>query len=169
MTAHGSEFSPPTHPHILSPEQTTLIDVDDAAMRAFEQDYYNDPDAILDQDKSGQSVYDEAKAQVEQTGEPESKSTDDDDADLLPIVSRNRDWTRLAACREENPELFFSAFNERGGKRTYREELAIAVCKRCAVIEQCGQYAIDNREPYGVWGGMTEDVRDAVIRRSQRR
>jgi WhiB family transcriptional regulator, redox-sensing transcriptional regulator len=30
------------------------------------------------------------------------------------------------------------------------------------VIEQCRRHALTVREPYGVWGGLTEDERNTV-------
>ena len=33
---------------------------------------------------------------------------------------------------------------------------------RCDVRVECADYAIRAREPYGVWGGMTEEERERV-------
>jgi WhiB family redox-sensing transcriptional regulator len=37
------------------------------------------------------------------------------------------------------------------------------------VIEQCRRHALTVREPYGVWGGLTEDDREAVYSGDRRR
>lgn len=40
---------------------------------------------------------------------------------------------------------------------------AIKVCEGCPILEHCRTYAIDHRETYGVWGGMSEaELRRAV-------
>ena len=66
------------------------------------------------------------------------------------------------ACREENPELFFHPEGERGPSRRNRESAAKAVCARCPVVTECAVHALAVREPYGVWGGLSEDDREAV-------
>ena len=38
----------------------------------------------------------------------------------------------------------------------------------CPVIEQCRSYALAAQEPYGIWGGMTEEERREEIRSSGR-
>jgi len=42
---------------------------------------------------------------------------------------------------------------------------AKAVCTACPVRLQCLVYALDQREWFGVWGGMTERERRALLRR----
>jgi len=36
------------------------------------------------------------------------------------------------------------------------------VCVRCPVLRQCRQHALSVREPYGVWGGLSEEDREVV-------
>ena len=43
--------------------------------------------------------------------------------------------------------------------QTRRDERAKQVCATCPVLQQCREHALAAREPYGVWGGMTEDER----------
>jgi len=43
-------------------------------------------------------------------------------------------------------------------------ERALKVCERCPIRVRCRQYAISNLETHGVWGGMTEGQRAAVMR-----
>ena len=42
---------------------------------------------------------------------------------------------------------------------------AKAVCKGCPVVAECLADALDNRTEFGVWGGMTERERRALLRR----
>jgi WhiB family transcriptional regulator, redox-sensing transcriptional regulator len=73
------------------------------------------------------------------------------------------DWQLEAACRQVNPELFFNPEGERGSERRSRGSQAIAVCSGCPVLQYCRDHALQTREPYGVWGGMTEDQRWAYL------
>lgn len=71
------------------------------------------------------------------------------------------EWQYDGACRRVDPSVFFHPEGERGPARRRRDESAKAVCATCPVMEQCRQHALTVREPYGVWGGMTEDEREA--------
>ncbi len=81
------------------------------------------------------------------------------------------DWQVDGACRTADPQLFFHPEGERGPARRNRDASALAVCAGCPVIEQCRQHGLSVREPYGVWGGLTEDDREAVylVQRRQAR
>lgn len=68
-------------------------------------------------------------------------------------------WQMQAACADVDDALFFHPEGERGPRRRSRDAAAKAVCARCPVIQQCREHALAVREPYGVWGGMTEDER----------
>ncbi|GAA4417638.1 WhiB family transcriptional regulator [Georgenia halophila] len=73
------------------------------------------------------------------------------------------EWQYQGACREADPDLFFHPEGERGGTRRRRDAAAKAVCATCPVIEQCRQASLAVREPYGVWGGLSEDERQEVL------
>jgi len=73
------------------------------------------------------------------------------------------DWRDLAACRGEDPELFFPIGTS--GPALLQVEQAKAVCRRCSVIDQCLAEALRRREMYGIWGGTTEAERAELIRR----
>ncbi|MDT0347551.1 WhiB family transcriptional regulator [Streptomyces litchfieldiae] len=77
------------------------------------------------------------------------------------------DWRHQGVCREEDPELFFPIGNT--GPALLQIEEAKAVCRRCPVMEQCLQWAMETRQEHGVWGGMSEDERRAMARRAKRR
>ncbi len=69
-------------------------------------------------------------------------------------------------CMGVDPDLFFP---ERGASTREAKE----VCRGCVVREECLEYALDNGEKFGIWGGMSERERRrlrrvrALERRSQ--
>jgi len=71
------------------------------------------------------------------------------------------DWQLEGSCRRVNPEVFFHPEGERGPARRSRDAEAKEVCLACPVLQQCREHALRVREPYGVWGAMTEDEREA--------
>ncbi len=67
------------------------------------------------------------------------------------------DWSAHAACRETDPdELFVQGAAQNRAK---------AVCHGCPVRTECLADALDSRVEFGVWGGMTERERRALLRR----
>ena len=58
-----------------------------------------------------------------------------------------------------------AAHDEQAARRN-RDGAAKAVCIACPVLEPCREHALRVREPYGVWGGMTEDEREAHYARA---
>lgn len=36
------------------------------------------------------------------------------------------------------------------------------MCAACPVVAQCRSHALEVREPYGVWGGLTEAEREVL-------
>jgi WhiB family transcriptional regulator, redox-sensing transcriptional regulator len=78
------------------------------------------------------------------------------------------DWQLHGACREMDSAVFFHPENERGPARAGREAHAKQICRSCPVIQQCRAHSLAAREPYGVWGGMSESERDEIIRAQDR-
>ncbi|MFD9127112.1 WhiB family transcriptional regulator [Kitasatospora sp. NPDC059571] len=72
-------------------------------------------------------------------------------------------WQLRAACREADDDLFYHPPGERGAAHDAREARAKRVCARCPVREPCLAFSLRTREAYGVWGGLTEDERHAVL------
>jgi len=67
------------------------------------------------------------------------------------------DWRVLAVCSDEDPDgLFVRGAEQRRVK---------AVCLGCPVRTECLAEALDSRMEFGVWGGMTERERRALLRR----
>lgn len=67
------------------------------------------------------------------------------------------DWAPKAACRGEKPDTLFV----RGAEQNKAKQL----CRSCPVRTECLAEALDNQIEWGVWGGMTERERRALIRR----
>ncbi|MGI5485099.1 WhiB family transcriptional regulator [Streptomyces lavendofoliae] len=76
------------------------------------------------------------------------------------------DWRHRASCRAEDPELFFPIGTT--GPALLQIEEAKAVCRRCPVLEQCLTWALESGQDDGVWGGLSEDERRALKRRTAR-
>lgn len=87
-------------------------------------------------------------------------------ADGLATAATGTEWQEHARCRSADPSLFFSPnTGETKEERLARERRAKAVCAQCPVRRACLDYALAMREPYGVWGGLTEHERRTLISR----
>jgi len=60
-------------------------------------------------------------------------------------------------CSQVDPEAFFP---ERGTSASYAQR----VCASCPVRQLCLDWALDNDERFGVWGGLTEHERRRIRR-----
>lgn len=78
-------------------------------------------------------------------------------------VSEEWDWQFEGLCRTVSPELFFHPEGERGSARQRRDERAKNLCRQCPVLQECRSHALAAREPYGVWGALTEEERAALL------
>lgn len=73
-------------------------------------------------------------------------------------------WADYGMCRAL-PDLFYNSEDEAKSTRRRKEAAAKKLCGRCPVIEACRRHAMDQRELYGVWGGMTEAERHRLAGR----
>lgn len=73
-----------------------------------------------------------------------------------PVV---REWMDHAACLGHDIEVFFP------GKGTDSAKPAKRICAVCPVRQECLDYAVDNHEQFGVFGGMVREERRAYARR----
>lgn len=71
-------------------------------------------------------------------------------------VRWERDWASLGRCSAQDPDALFVEGKE--------QRLAKVVCRGCPVAAECLADALDNRTRFGVWGGMTERERRALLR-----
>jgi len=80
----------------------------------------------------------------------------------MPSLGGDRQWQEQANCLGVDPDLFFP---ERGAST--RE--AKGVCQGCVVKQNCLEFALENGEKFGIWGGMSERERRKLRRqRSQK-
>jgi WhiB family transcriptional regulator, redox-sensing transcriptional regulator len=67
------------------------------------------------------------------------------------------DWSARASCRTTDPDALFV--------QGAAQNRAKALCLGCVVRTECLADALDNQVEFGVWGGMTERERRALLRR----
>jgi WhiB family redox-sensing transcriptional regulator len=72
------------------------------------------------------------------------------------VDAGDRVWVTKALCRETDPEELFV--------RGAAQRRAAAICRHCPVMRECGAEALDNKVEFGVWGGMTERQRRALLK-----
>lgn len=79
------------------------------------------------------------------------------------MIVVDRSWQPVALCRGSHSHLFFPPnSSERKDERERREMRAKSICKVCPVNMECLEYALEIREPYGIWGGLTETERRSM-------
>jgi len=68
-------------------------------------------------------------------------------------------WQTDALCSQTDPEAFFP---EKGGSTRDAKR----VCTTCDVRTECLEYALQNDERFGIWGGLSERERRKLKRRA---
>lgn len=81
---------------------------------------------------------------------------------LRPIAS-SWEWQFSAACKDLPSETFFHPDGERGPSRKNRIKNAKTICGQCPVIQECLKHALDVQEPFGIWGGTSEEERSDLL------
>lgn len=71
------------------------------------------------------------------------------------LTSVPLDWQNYANCLGADADLFFP---ERGSST----RKAKAICAECEVNFECLEYALQNGERFGIWGGLSERERRRV-------
>jgi WhiB family redox-sensing transcriptional regulator len=60
--------------------------------------------------------------------------------------------------------MFFPpSATERKEEREARETAAKSICSTCRVQRSCLEYALEIREPHGIWGGLNEHERRELL------
>ncbi|MBX3094082.1 MAG: WhiB family transcriptional regulator [Cryobacterium sp.] len=68
-------------------------------------------------------------------------------------------WQTDALCAQTDPEAFFP---EKGGSTRDAKR----ICASCEVKTQCLEYALQNDERFGIWGGLSERERRKLRKRA---
>lgn len=68
-------------------------------------------------------------------------------------------WQGDALCAQTDPEAFFP---EKGGSTRDAKR----ICTSCEVRGECLEYALQNDERFGIWGGLSERERRKLKRRA---
>ena len=76
---------------------------------------------------------------------------------MLPLVGTDEDWQERALCAEVDPELFFP---DKGGST----KEAKSICARCDVRVECLEFALENNERFGIYGGLSERERRRLLK-----
>jgi WhiB family redox-sensing transcriptional regulator len=88
---------------------------------------------------------------------------------LLFSIDVQEGWESQARCRGREAALFFGPNRfEPKRERLAREAAAKEICRVCPAIEACRSYALGHEELYGVWGGLGEADRRAVLAQRSR-
>lgn len=81
------------------------------------------------------------------------------DLDFRTLLGARESWWEQAACSGIDVDVFYPLPND-----SVTTKQALQVCGRCPIRAECLQYAVRNRETYGIWGGTTERQRGPALR-----
>ena len=84
----------------------------------------------------------------------------------MTVTQVANDWQLKASCRGPHAAVFFPPTHpERKDERAEREDRAKQICAECGVRKPCLEYALQIREPHGIWGGLNELERKSLLAR----
>lgn len=75
-------------------------------------------------------------------------------------------WRVRGLCAQTDPELFFPIGASNAAK--WQEIEAKRICMMCPVRATCLEWALETRQESGVWGGLSEDERRSLHRKTLR-
>lgn len=91
----------------------------------------------------------------------------------LDTASQNELASRelIAAIRDNDgvecehlPDVFYPEDEPDMRTRAMGTEIAKSICQRCPIILQCGSFALQTKQEFGIWGGMTAPERQLFKR-----
>ncbi|KJE23777.1 transcription factor WhiB [Frankia torreyi] len=144
-------------PFALGPGAGADVDV---IVRAGDEVDADDDPAVDDPDVDELAVDELAvEAADDPTGDLPDTLAPVIDLGLGDLLGEAMEWQERALCAQTDPEAFFP---EKGGST--RE--AKRICSGCEVRAECLEYALENDERFGIWGGMSERERRKQRRRA---
>ncbi|HEY5882789.1 MAG TPA: WhiB family transcriptional regulator [Nakamurella sp.] len=82
---------------------------------------------------------------------------------LRRAVGEDWEWQTFGGCRGMDVNLFYHPPGESRRAKTQRINHAKTICQTCPVVGECASWALRTREPYGIWGGLSEDERATIL------
>jgi len=79
--------------------------------------------------------------------------------DIDAVEENTLAWQTDALCSQTDPEAFFP---EKGGSTRDAKR----ICTSCDVKTECLEYALQNDERFGIWGGLSERERRKLRKRA---
>lgn len=76
-------------------------------------------------------------------------------------MSPDQEWQELGACRGIPSETFFPPVEHEAYE-------AKAICAHCTVRDRCLEFALEEGERFGIWGGLTTQERRMLLGRRRR-
>ena len=88
---------------------------------------------------------------------PDTTSTTDANIpEITTLADARTAWVLKGLCLSADPDKLFV--------RGAAQRKAAALCRDCPVKAECLADALDNEVEFGVWGGMTERQRRALLK-----
>lgn len=82
------------------------------------------------------------------------------EAELVEQLGGSVEWMEKGLCaRIPHPDWWFPGPGQ-------SHKMAANICGQCPVRTMCLEYALENKERYGVWGGLSEAQRRTIERRN---
>lgn len=82
-----------------------------------------------------------------------------EDVSSRPFLAALR-WMDEASCLDVPPEIMFS-------RRPDARQRGRATCAGCPVRIECSEYALDEQIEHGLFGGLDEDERRALLQATE--
>jgi len=76
------------------------------------------------------------------------------------VAEEDPSWRKLCLCILHPSVNFFDGFQKKQAK---------AICAECVVREQCLEFAMANKEEFGVWGGLDDLERKQLVGKGPRK
>jgi WhiB family redox-sensing transcriptional regulator len=80
--------------------------------------------------------------------------------ELAQLLAPEQDWRDDALCAQVDADLWFP---EKGGPTRDAKK----ICMGCTVRVECLEWALDNEERFGIWGGKSERERRRLVKQAE--